>query len=54
MTWFERFLYFLNGNVPKKYGKRIRIGLYYDTYYNKETEETWVFEKSTCQFLERK
>lgn len=53
MTWFEEFWHLLTGRIPKRFGKQIRFGVYYDTYHNSKTGKTFVCEKTTGRFFER-
>ena len=53
MNIFERLLWHWFGNVPKKYGRRVRMGYYYDTYHDKGTGKYWLLEKKTGRMLER-
>lgn len=50
---FEKVLLFLFGVIPKRYGKRVKTGKYYDTYHNAETNKIFVLEKATNKFFER-
>ena len=53
MNIFEWLLWYLTGSVPKRYGHRVRMGYYYDTYHDKGTGKYWLLEKKTGRMLER-
>jgi hypothetical protein len=54
MTRFEFFWWWLTGRVPVRFGKLVKIGKWYDSYHNSDTNQSWAFEKDTGTFLERK
>lgn len=51
MTRFEYLWWWLTGKVPKRFGNRVRIGYYYDRYYNPITKERWAFDKQQGKML---
>jgi hypothetical protein len=51
MNRFEWFWWWLTRKIPKRFGKRIRVGYFYDRYYNKDTKETWAFDKQAGKML---
>ena len=53
LSKIEYLIYVITGKLPKKFGVRVKEGIWYDTYHNKHTGETFAFEKNTMSFFTR-